>query len=199
MMQNSTLANDGQGEKPMPTVLSAEEFAAACLDIVEKNGADVAHRKLDQLVTSLLCSLGYSKGMEVFMSNVISAHKSIYLCGPINGCTDEECRDWREFIKTQWAGRCIDPMVRDYRGRENEAYREIVELDKIDVADADIILVNYDKPSVGTSMEVLFAWQIGKRVIVVCREGSVISPWLRYHAHHICHTWADALSVAKLA
>jgi len=134
--------------------------------------------------------------MEIFMSKVISAHKSIYLCGPINGCTDEECRDWREFIKTQWAGRCIDPMVRDYRGREAEAFREIVELDKIDVADADIILVNYDKPSVGTSMEILFAWQIGKRVIVVCREDAVISPWLRYHAHHLCHTWAEALRVA---
>jgi nucleoside 2-deoxyribosyltransferase len=137
--------------------------------------------------------------MEIFMNNVIAAHKSIYLCGPINGCTDEECRDWREFIKTQWPGRCIDPMVRDYRGRETEAYREIVELDKIDVADADIILVNYDKPSVGTSMEVLFAWQIGKRVIVVCRDDAVISPWLRYHAHHICHSWDDALTIAKAA
>jgi nucleoside 2-deoxyribosyltransferase len=199
MTQNLTLAIDGQGEKPTPMPLNAEQFAAACRQIVGKYTADTAHGHLDQLVTSLLNSLGYSEGMEIFMTNVVSAHKSIYLCGPINGCTDEECRDWREFIKTQWPGRCIDPMVRDYRGREAEAYREIVELDKIDVADADIILVNYDKPSVGTSMEVLFAWQIGKRVIVVCREDAVISPWLRYHAHHLCHSWADALRVASEA
>lgn len=125
--------------------------------------------------------------------------KTIYLCGPINGCTDEECRDWRDFVKTQWGGHCIDPMVRDYRGRESEAFREIVEFDKIDVANSDILLVNYDKPSVGTSMEVLFAWQIGKRVIVVCREDAVISPWLRYHAHHLCHTWTDALMIAGQA
>ena len=122
--------------------------------------------------------------------------KSIYLCGPINGCTDQECRDWREYVKARWGGKCIDPMVRDYRGREAEAYREIVELDKIDVAEADILLVNYDKPSVGTSMEIIYAWQLGKRVIVVCREGVAISPWLRYHAHHLARSFDEALIIA---
>jgi nucleoside 2-deoxyribosyltransferase len=125
--------------------------------------------------------------------------KTIYLCGPINGCTDEECRDWRELVKSKWLGRCIDPMVRDYRGREQEAYREIVELDKIDVAESDIILVNYDKPSVGTSMEVLYAWERGKRLIVVCRPDAVISPWLRYHAHHLVHSFDEAIETAKAA
>jgi nucleoside 2-deoxyribosyltransferase len=125
--------------------------------------------------------------------------KTLYLCGPINGCTDDECTNWREAVKAKWAGRCIDPMVRDYRGREAEAYREIVELDKIDVAEADIILVNYDKPSVGTSMEILYAWERGKRIIVVCREDAVISPWLRYHATHLVHSFDAALDVAKAA
>lgn len=125
--------------------------------------------------------------------------KTLYLCGPINGCTDEECRDWRAYVTAAWGGRSIDPMLRDYRGREAEAFREIVELDKIDVTEADIILVNYDKPSVGTSMEVLYAWERGKRVIVVCREDAVISPWLRYHAHHIVHSFDEALAVASAA
>ena len=96
--------------------------------------------------------------------------KTIYLCGPINGCTDEEANDWRTAVKASWSGDCLDPKRRDYRGKEAEAFREIVELDKIDVASSDVILVNYDKPSVGTSMEVLYAWQIGKPVIVVCRS-----------------------------
>lgn len=122
--------------------------------------------------------------------------KSIYLCGPINGCTDQECRDWREYVKSLWLGKCIDPMARDYRGREAEAYREIVELDKIDVAEADILLVNYYKPSVGTSMEILYAWQLGKRVIAVCPRDAVISPWLRYHAHHLAHSFDEALIIA---
>lgn len=125
--------------------------------------------------------------------------KSLYLCGPINGCTDEECKDWRAYVASNWSGRCIDPMVRDYRGREQEAYREIVELDKIDVTEADIIIVNYDKPSVGTSMEVIYAWERGKRIIVVCTPNATISPWLRYHSHHIVHSFDDALEVAKAA
>jgi nucleoside 2-deoxyribosyltransferase len=125
--------------------------------------------------------------------------KTLYLCGPINGCTDAEASDWRNYVTARYEGRCIDPMVRDYRGREVEAFREIVELDKIDVIEADIILVNYDKPSVGTSMEVLYAWERGKRVIVVCREDAVISPWLRYHAHHIVHSFDDAIVIVKAA
>lgn len=119
---------------------------------------------------------------------------AIYLCGPINGCSDEECKDWREYVKAAVGHTiCIDPMRRDYRGREAEAFREIVELDKIDVARSSVILVNYDKPSVGTSMEVLFAWQIGKPVIVVCRPDAIISPWLRYHSHAIVNSFDDAV------
>lgn len=127
------------------------------------------------------------------------AMKILYLCGPINGCTDDECKNWRSYVIENWEGQCIDPMVRDYRGREHDSFREIVELDKIDVSNADIVLVNYDKPSVGTSMEVLYAWERGKRVIVVCRKNSPISPWLRYHAHHIVHSFDAALNLVRAA
>jgi nucleoside 2-deoxyribosyltransferase len=119
--------------------------------------------------------------------------KTIYLCGPINGCTDAEANDWRSAVKAAWSGATLDPMRRDYRGKEAESFREIVELDKIDVAASDAIVVNYDKPSVGTSMEVLFAWQIGKPIIVVCRPDVVISPWLRYHSHAIVHSFGAAV------
>lgn len=70
----------------------------------------------------------------------------VYLCGPINGCTDQECKDWREAVKARLP-ETLDPMRRDYRGKETESYREIVELDKRDVEAAGVILVNYDKPS----------------------------------------------------
>lgn len=117
----------------------------------------------------------------------------IYLCGPINGCTDSEANDWRSAVKEHFAD-CIDPMVRDYRGKEAESYREIVDLDKADVRRASIILVNYDKPSVGTAMEVFYAWTLGKPVIVWCKVGAVISPWLRYHSTVIVHSLSDVIS-----
>ena len=123
---------------------------------------------------------------------------TVYLCGPINGCTDEECKNWRLYIKQQiGADVCVDPMRRDYRGREDECVNEIVELDKVDVLRSSIILVNYDKPSVGTSMEVLYAWMHHKTIIVVCKEGTVISPWLRYHSTLIVHSFEDALSLIE--
>lgn len=104
----------------------------------------------------------------------------VYLCGPINACKDAECRDWREAFKREFD--CIDPMRRDYRGREATDYREIVELDKRDVRAADVILVNYIKPSVGTAMEVFYAWTLGKPVIVWAAPGEALSPWLVYHS-----------------
>ena len=122
----------------------------------------------------------------------------VYLCGPINGCTDEECTDWRESLKIEFP-QAIDPMIRDYRGIEGQSYREIVDLDKRDVRRCDAVVVNYSKPSVGTSMEVFYAWTIGKPVIVWCAEGASISPWLRYHSTCFCHSLADvAIKVREI-
>jgi hypothetical protein len=99
----------------------------------------------------------------------------IYLCGPINGCTDEECKDWREAVKAKWPD-AIDPMRRDYRGKEDESVKQIVELDKIDIMNCDVVLVNYDKPSVGTSMEILYAFERGKFVVIVADHGAGSAP-----------------------
>lgn len=124
---------------------------------------------------------------------MVDGKNTVYLCGPINGCTESEAKDWREYVKTRLPF-TLDPMRRDYRGREEENLNELVELDKIDVMKSDVLLVNYDKPSVGTSMEVIFAWERGKVIVVVCREGAKTSPWLRYHSHALFHTFDEAIA-----
>ena len=116
--------------------------------------------------------------------------KTLYLCGPINGCTNEECRNWREFVKTLWPGETLDPMRRDYRGREGESVNEIVEFDKIDILNSEALIVNFDRPSVGTAMEILFAFERGKLVVIIAADSTVISPWLRYHSHYIENSFA---------
>jgi nucleoside 2-deoxyribosyltransferase len=121
-----------------------------------------------------------------------SKDMKVYLCGPINGCTDEECNDWRTAAKGYFPS-AVDPMVRDYRGREAECVNEIVELDKQDIDTCRVVLVNYDKPSVGTAMEVFYAWQQETPVVVMCKSGTSISPWLRYHSNAIVHTLKDAV------
>lgn len=116
----------------------------------------------------------------------------IYLCGPINGCTDAECIDWRQSVREHFP-EALDPMRRDYRGREAACYREIVDLDKRDVRECRVILVNWSKPSVGTSMEIFYAWTLGIPVVLWCAPGTVLSPWLHYHATAVVHSLSEAL------
>jgi hypothetical protein len=97
---------------------------------------------------------------------------TVYLCGGINGIPDAACKDWRAVAReTLIPGpersrfRILDPMARDYRGREDKCVDEIVEGDKRDVLDSDVILVNASRPSWGTAMEIMFAWSLRKRII----------------------------------
>lgn len=118
----------------------------------------------------------------------------VYLCGPINGCTDAECKDWRAAAKAALPD-TLDPMRRDYRGREAGLQAEIVEADKADITQCDALLVNYDRPSVGTSMEILFAWERGLLVVTVAAPGTVLSPWLVYHSSVVVPTFAAAFEL----
>ncbi|HYE84948.1 MAG TPA: nucleoside 2-deoxyribosyltransferase [Vicinamibacterales bacterium] len=103
-----------------------------------------------------------------------------YLCGGINGLSDADCRDWRESAKSLLETETLDPMRRDYRGREAECVNEIVQGDLADIRASDLVLVNAVRPSWGTAMEVFFAHSIGKRVIAWTGDARV-SPWLRFH------------------
>lgn len=121
----------------------------------------------------------------------------LYLGGPINGCTDEEASGWRDGVKplAEALGyETVDPMDRDYRGREMEPgiAAEIVELDKQDIDSCDVMLMNCPKPSVGTSMEVFYGWCVGRHIICVLPEDAQPSPWLVYHSDTIFHGSAQA-------
>lgn len=121
----------------------------------------------------------------------------VYLAGPIFGCGDEQCRDWRRAATDLLGADLVfDPMVRDYRGREHEPgiANEIVEQDKADIEAANAMIVYFDHPSVGTSMEVLHAWNIGITVVVVNVNGGKLSPWLRYHSVRVVSSVAEAVA-----
>ena len=120
----------------------------------------------------------------------VSSPTRVYLGGPINGCTDEEASGWRTEAKAvlEAAGfLTVDPMDRDYRGREMEPgiAAEIVELDKKDIDTCDVILVNSPKPSYGTAMEIMYAFERGKHIEVVVPAGQPVSPWIVYHADEL--------------
>ena len=94
--------------------------------------------------------------------------KRIYLCGPIMDESHGGAVEWRGHATEALADlfTILDPMRRNFKDREVDSANEIVEFDLQDVRDADIILVNYSKPSIGTSMEVFYAsHELGKFVV----------------------------------
>ena len=109
--------------------------------------------------------------------------ETIYLCGGIHGLSDKECKDWRAEVKNKLKGKYkfLDPMRRDYRGKEDLFVNEIIQKDKNDIECSNIVLVNATSPSWGTAMEVFYAHSLGK-IVIVFNIGDLTSPWLRYHS-----------------
>ena len=115
----------------------------------------------------------------------------IYLCGGINGLSDADCRDWREVAKSLLTGETLDPMRRDYRGREDESVDAIVREDLEDIHASFYVLVNATRPSWGTAMEIAYAYTMRRPIVAFVGEAPV-SPWLRYHCGAIFKTLEEA-------
>ncbi len=83
-------------------------------------------------------------------------------------CSPDESGLWRERAKKLFSARFIllDPMRRNFKDREVDSANEIVSFDLQDIAECDIVLANYCKPSIGSAMEVFHAsYNLGKFVI----------------------------------
>ncbi len=93
-----------------------------------------------------------------------------------------KARSWREDAKCLLKDnfRLLDPMRRQFVDRQVDSANEIVEFDLQDVKDADILLVNYNKASIGTSMEVFYAaHDLGKFVVAFSPfDFKDCSPWM---------------------
>jgi len=122
--------------------------------------------------------------------------KKIYLCGKIQDLTTEQANNWREIVINKLNGKyiCLNPMRRNFRDCEFQSQNEIVQLDKNDIINSDVILVNATKPSWGTAMEILFAFERHK-IIIAFTGGSYkqTSPWVAFHSTRICKTMDEAL------
>jgi len=123
--------------------------------------------------------------------------KKIYLSGPIMDEQLDQAISWREFAKETLRGdfTLIDPMRRNFKDREVDSANEIVEFDLQDVRDADILLVNYSKNSIGTSMEVFYAaHDLGKFVVAFSPFSfQDCSPWMVRYCTKILPSLQDAI------
>ncbi len=127
--------------------------------------------------------------------------KTIYLSGPIMDEHEGIAREWREASKVILASDFIllDPMRRSFRDKEIDSANEIVEFDLQDARDADIILVNYNKPSIGTSMEVFYAsHNLGKFVVAFSPfTFKDSSPWMIKYCTKIVPSLEEACAYLK--
>ncbi|NLU09416.1 MAG: DUF4406 domain-containing protein [Tepidanaerobacter acetatoxydans] len=122
---------------------------------------------------------------------------TVYLAGSINGHKSWELvTTWRTYAEKilEAAGyRVLNPV----RGRSptDTDSKDIVERDLQDIAKADILLVEMDhedKAYIGTAMEIRYAWERGKEIIIWGRANRE-SHWLKYHTHVRCNTLGQAL------
>ena len=121
--------------------------------------------------------------------------KTIYLCGPIHGCDDLQARGWRTHVMEALGTRYVflDPMRRDYRGRERGNWREIVAADLDDIQNSDYTLALCDRPSWGTAMEIFAAARLFRKPTILV--GGNDSPWLEVHAAYRVTSIAEAIQM----
>lgn len=110
--------------------------------------------------------------------------KTIYLAGPITGCSFEGCTDWRKAVAQKlrpFGILGVDPMrAKDYLKAEKEitgsyedkvmsCQRGIMTRDRYDATHCDAILVNFlgaPKISIGTVIEI--GWTDLIRTPIIC-------------------------------
>lgn len=128
--------------------------------------------------------------------------KTIYLCGPIMDEREGVARNWREKALERLGDsfHILDPMRRNFKDREVDSANEIVEFDLQDIRSSDIILVNYNKPSIGTAMEVFYASNdLGKFVVAFSPfEFQSCNPWMVRYCTKILPSLEKAAAYIKL-
>lgn len=127
----------------------------------------------------------------------MTERKKLYLSGPIMDENSELAKTWRERATEDLHDDFIilDPMRRNFKDREVDSANEIVEFDLQDVRDADILLVNYNKTSIGTSMEVFYAAHDLGRFIVAFSPFPFkeCSPWMVRYCTKILPSFDEAI------
>jgi nucleoside 2-deoxyribosyltransferase len=125
--------------------------------------------------------------------------KQIFLSGPIKGISREESLTWR--IKaTEYLSKNFE-VIHALRGREEKEtftdYKVAVIRDLSDIKNSDILLVNDTLENcsmIGTSMEVFYAFQQNKPVIVFGNAHNK-DYFLNYHTHLRTNTLEEACDV----
>lgn len=122
--------------------------------------------------------------------------KSVYLAGAITGTDPDYHLGWRNYVTKILSKKYIvlNPLHQaQYDGNNGEA---IIKNDLRMIAECDVLLVNGNRPSWGTAMEMFFAYQLHKLIFVVIdtSKDMEISPWLVHHVNVLFTTMDQAIN-----
>ena len=104
----------------------------------------------------------------------------IYLAGAILEY-DKKSILWRSYIKDKLGSDkyiYLDPTIAEIALLRPS---DIINTDKKMIDECDLVLVDWGKISAGTSMEMIYAWERGKKIYVI-DSGAPMSIWIKYHS-----------------
>ena len=75
----------------------------------------------------------------------------------------------------------------------------VVPRDKAEISNSDILVAYIQKPSIGTSMEIMFASLLNTKPIIVINPNTSLfgNIWIEAHAHFICGSIEEAANHIK--
>ena len=90
----------------------------------------------------------------------------IYLAGPVDNCSSSEQIVWRRMVQSVYHQyKYMDPMAYEVdvmRGKKS--MNEIIQLEKQDIYNCDVLLAYPWSPSSGTAMEIMYAYMLSTDV-----------------------------------
>ena len=131
--------------------------------------------------------------------------KKAFISGPIQGMeTEQSYRQVISEICTKLGFEVIDPWLREkvlYNKEEKCWWSKVpatgfVQRDLDDADRCDIMIVYLPKLSAGACMELFYAKQKGKKVIVVS-DMDCLSPWIVVHSDEIVKSFEQLENVLK--
>lgn len=131
--------------------------------------------------------------------------QSVYLSGPMGGCSFKEMNDWRAYVAERLNSntlKCILP-TRSFTEKSNptETDKWINRRDYFDCVRSQCVLVNFQGMktlSIGTIMEIAWAYQKQIHIICVCEpDGPQNHPMLKDSITHEVSSLDEGIAAVR--